>query len=214
MIEYLRPTTFLESNHPSTVDFCKDIDTTKSQTEIAIELYYKVRDYFLYDPYHLDLRPKALKSSTILLKKRAWCTEKAVILATCARHFSIPSRLGYAIVVNHIGVEKLTTYLQRPEIVFHGYVELFLDNKWVKCTPSFDKRVCKISNVSPLEWDGKSDSLFHEFEGNHIFMKYLHDYGTFADVPIDLMNHEMKKYYPHLFENIIDTKAFSFIPNI
>ena len=43
-------------------------------------------------------------------------------------------------------------------------------------------------------------------------MEYLHDYGSYNDVPIDLMNAEMKKYYPHLFEETVNTKQFSFIP--
>ncbi len=41
-------------------------------------------------------------------------------------------------------------------------------------------------------------------------MEYVHNYGTFSDVPIELMNSEMKKYYPHLFENEFITKEFSF----
>ena len=212
MENYLKATDFLEIHHPSTIYFCKDINPSQSKKELAIELYYKVRDHFLYDPFHLHLTSGALKSSSIFKKKRAWCVEKAVILATCARYFGIPSRLGYAIVVNHIGTEKLTHYLKRDEIVFHGYVELFIENKWVKCTPAFDKRVCRISNVTPLDWNGETDSLFQAFEKDKKFMEYLHDYGTFDDVPVHLMNKEMKHYYPHLFENIIDTKEFSFIP--
>ncbi len=212
MKEYLEKTAFLQVDHPSTAAFCAAIVSYSSKTETALALYYKVRDHFLYDPFHLDLTPKALQSSTIFEKKRAWCVEKAIILATCARYFDIPSRLGYAIVVNHIGSDKLVHYLKREEIVFHGYTELYLDNRWIKCTPAFDKRICRVSNVSPLDWDGKTDSLFQAYEGKQQFMEYVHDYGSFSDVPIDLMNQEMKKYYPHLFEEIIDTKSFSFIP--
>ncbi|MBN9293080.1 MAG: transglutaminase family protein [Flavobacteriia bacterium] len=212
MENYLKATDFLEIHHSSTIHFCKDINPSQDKKELAIELYYKVRDHFLYDPFHLHLTSEALKSSSIFQKKRAWCVEKAIVLATCARYFGIPSRLGYAIVINHIGTEKLTRYLRRDEIVFHGYIELFIENKWVKCTPAFDKRVCKISGVTPLDWDGKTDSLFQAFEKDQQFMEYLHDYETFDDVPVGLMNKEMKHYYPHLFENIIDTKEFSFIP--
>lgn len=207
-------TDFLEIDHPSTIHFCKNINPSQSKKELAIELYYTVRDHFLYDPFHLNLTSEALKSSSVFQKKRAWCVEKAIILATCARYFEIPSRLGYAIVVNHIGTEKLTHYLRRNEIVFHGYVELFIENKWVKCTPAFDKRICRVSGVTPLDWNGETDSLFQAFEKDQQFMEYMHDYGTFDDVPVNLMNKEMKHYYPHLFENIIDTKEFSFIPEL
>ena len=210
MQEYLIETSFLDYNNQAYNQFLLDVPASFSKKELAVFLYKKVRERFLYDPYHLDLRHAALKSSHILTKKRAWCVEKAIVLAAVARKFEIPSRLGYAIVVNHIGVEKLTNYLKREEIVFHGYVELYMENKWVKCTPSFDSRICKISNVSVLEWDGETDSLFQPFQGEVRFMEYLKDYGTFSDVPIELMNAEMKKYYPHLFESAYNFKDFSF----
>ena len=210
MNEYLIETSFLDYTNTLFDDFLKDIPSSLNHKELAIQLYVKVRESFLYDPYHLDLRYNSLKSTTILTKKRAWCVEKAIVLAAAARKFNIPSRLGYAIVVNHIGVEKLTSYLKRPEIVFHGYVELFINDSWVKCTPSFDSRICRISNVSVLDWDGENDSLFQPFQGDSRFMEYIYDYGTFPDVPIELMNSEMKKYYPHLFDFVFDSKEFSF----
>ncbi len=210
MEEYLKDTCFLDFNHPNFDEFTKNIDAQKEQKELAVLLYLLVRDSFLYDPYHLDLTENGLKASNVLLKKRAWCVEKSTVLAACARKFGIPSRLGYAIVTNHIGVEKLTHYLRRDEIVFHGFVELFINNKWVKCTPAFDQRICKISNVTPLDWDGETDSLFQEFENGKRFMEYKFNYGTFDDVPVTLMNTEMQKYYPHLFEESHNTKEFSF----
>lgn len=209
--DYLRETEFLNYNHPDFERFLSTQDFRGQSTrETAIRLYFLVRDSFLYDPYHLDLTHQGLTASNVLQKKRAWCVEKSSVLAACARKVGIPSRLGYAVVTNHIGVEKLTGYLRRPEIVFHGYVELFIDNQWVKCTPAFDARICAMSKVTPLDWDGRSDSLFQEFESGRKFMEYLHFYGDFADVPIDLMNIEMKKYYPHLFEEEHNSRAFSF----
>ena len=210
MEEYLKDTFFLDFKHPKYSEFVSKINSTGSKKEIAIALYYYIRDHFIYDPYHLDLRYSYLKGSNLLFKKRAWCVEKSIVLAACARKFDIPSRLGYAIVINHIGVEKLTSYLKRKEIVFHGYVELFIENNWVKCTPSFDQRICKLTKVPPLDWDGTNDSIFQSYTNDGKFMEYIKDYGTFSDVPILLMNEEMKKYYPHLFESSFETKEFSF----
>ncbi len=212
MEEYLRQTDFLDYNHPDYDLFCADFNFEGlSRKEIAIQLYVHVRDYFIYDPYHLDLTHEGLKSSSVLNKRRAWCVEKSTVLAAVARRHGIPSRLGYAVVTNHIGVERLTSYLKREEIVFHGYVELYLNEKWVKCTPAFDQRICAITKVEPLDWDGETDSMFQAYEGNEKFMEYLHFYGEFNDVPIELMNAEMKRYYPHLFEGIIKSREFSFL---
>ena len=210
MKEYLCETPFLDFQHVSFDAFTAGIDPNLPDKEKAIALYFLVRDAFLYDPYHLDLTHEGLKASNVLSKKRSWCVEKSSVLAACLRKFGIPSRLGYAIVTNHIGVEKLTHYLRREEIVFHGFVDVFLNGQWVKCTPAFDQRICRVSGVTPLDWDGEKDSLFQEFDQGKKFMEYKHFYGTFNDVPIELMNSEMKAHYPHLFEDMYDSKEFSF----
>jgi transglutaminase-like putative cysteine protease len=210
MKEYLCETPFLDFQHDSFEAFTAGIDPNLPEKEKAIALYFLVRDAFLYDPYHLDLTTEGLKASNVLSKKRSWCVEKSSVLAACLRKFGIPSRLGYAIVTNHIGVEKLTHYLRREEIVFHGFVDVYLNGKWVKCTPAFDQRICRVSGVTPLDWDGETDSLFQEFDQGKKFMEYKHFYGTINDVPIELMNAEMKAHYPHLFEEMYDSKEFSF----
>lgn len=207
---YLNETSILEVTHQSTLELIADIDNSLSKKEQAVALYYKVRDLFIYDPYHLDLRPEFLKSSTILTKNRAWCVEKAIVLATGLRALGIPAKLGYGIVVNHIGVEKLIEKLRREEIVFHGYVSACIDGKWVKTTPAFDKGICRLIGVKPLEWDGETDAMLHAFQGEEVFMEYKHYYGEFADVPVALMNAEMEKYYPHLFEEEYNSRNFSF----
>ena len=210
MEEYLKETEYLNFNHPLIEAFVSNINSDKTQKEIAIDLYFLVRDKFLYDPYHLDIRKESLAASFVLSKKRAWCVEKSTLLAACARKFGIPSRLGYSIVTNHIGVERLVSYLGKNEIVFHGYVELFINDKWIKCTPSFDKNICRMMDVEPLNWDGETDSMFQEFKKGEKYMEYIHFYGDFNDVPVDLMNAEMKKHYPHLFDTKFDSREFSF----
>jgi hypothetical protein len=210
MHTYLEETKNINFNNKSIKEFLIELPTGISQTEVAIKLYYLIRDKFIYDPYHLDIRRNNLVASEVLKKNRAWCVEKALIMIACCRSIGIPARFGFAIVTNHLGVEKLFHYLQRSEIVFHGYVDVFLENKWVKCTPAFDKRICSLSGISPLDWDGKNDSMFQEVENGSKFMEYLHVYGEFADIPFELMHNEMYKYYPHLFENEFNSKEFSF----
>jgi transglutaminase-like putative cysteine protease len=207
---YTQETEILDYQHSAFEEFLRGIEGVGTPLEQLLQTYTKVRDHFLYDPYHLDLRSEGLKASFVLTKSRAWCVEKANVMAACSRRLGFPTRLAYAIVTNHIGVERLVSYLRRPEIVFHGYVEIFIDGKWVSCTPSFDKFVCRMTGVAPLEFDGKTNSLFQAFKGEDLFMEYLHYYGSFADVPVELMNSEMKKYYPHLFEKVYEERTFSF----
>ena len=210
---YLRETEFLNFTHPEFRAFIDPFCKESASVETAIKYYQFIRDHFLYDPFHLDLRKPALQASSIILKNRAWCVEKAIVFAAGLRAMGIPAKLGYAIVENHIGVERLTQILKSPKIVFHGYVEVFIKefNQWTKATPAFDQRVCKLSHVEPLTWDGKQDSLFQAYMGTNKFMLYHHDYGTFDDVPRDLMQLEMSRFYPHLFDGSVpNTKKFSF----
>lgn len=208
--KFLEETPILNFNDPIFQSFFDSMPKLVNSKETAIWLYNKTRDGFLYDPFHLNLKSENLKASYVFNKKRAWCVEKSIVLAALARKMNIPSKLGFAIVTNHIGVTRLTNYLKIPEIVFHGYVSLYIEGKWVKCTPAFDTKICRLSQVAPLEFDGENDSLFQAFSGDHQFMEYNHFYGEFDDLPIQLMHLEMKKYYPHLFAEDYDTKAFSF----
>jgi transglutaminase-like putative cysteine protease len=211
MENYLQETKHLDYSSDAVQNLIRPYLNLSSDKEKAVKLYYEVRDRFLYDPYHLNLKPDFLKASVVLGKKRAWCVEKSIVLAAALRALNIPSRLGYGIVVNHIGVEKLTKMLKTDEIVFHGYVDVFLNDKWVKTTPAFDETVCRLSGVPPLDWDGETDAMFQAYAGDQKFMEYTHFYGAFDDVPVELMNAEMKKYYPHLFEQEFNNRKFSFI---
>ncbi len=208
--EYLAETPSVDFSSPEVKQFIAGIPVFEDRKQQAVAIYETIRDSFLYDPYHLDLRRNTLKASIVASKKRAWCVEKSLLACACFRAFGYPARLGFGIVKNHIGVEKLKSYLKRDEIVFHGYVEVWIDGKWSKCTPAFDPRICKLSGVPLLEWDGSEDSLFQAYVGENQFMEYLHFYGEFPDIPFELMHREMFAYYPDLFENPVDTKAFSF----
>lgn len=211
MEEYLAPTHCLDCDSQLVIDYVAEFGELPTKKEQAIALYQKVRDGFLYDPYHLDLRHDALKASTIIGKTRAWCVEKAIVFAAGLRGLSIPCRLGYAVVQNHIGVDRLTEILRSEKIVFHGYVDVYLDGKWTKATPAFDQRICTLCEVEPLEWTAEADSLFQAFSASGKFMEYHYDYGVFPDVPVQLMNDEMKAHYPHLFDGTHDnSRRFSF----
>jgi len=79
----------------------------------------------------------------------------------------------------------------------HGYVETFINDQWIKSTPVFNKELCEKFQVMPLEFDGKSDSLFHDFNtSGHKHMEYIVDHGSFSDVPVDFIISGFHKYYP------------------
>ncbi|MEM7183840.1 MAG: transglutaminase-like domain-containing protein [Spirochaetota bacterium] len=199
---YLQPGQYVDSNAAEVIAYAQDtIGTSKTDIEKSQKLYYRIRDEFRYNPYQIDLSPGGFKASNLLQKNNGYCIEKASLLVACARSVNIPARLGFAIVENHIGTKKLEQILRSNKLVFHGYMEFYLQNKWVKATPAFDKKLCDKLGVHPLEFDGEEDSVFQEFSSSgDKFMEYLHDYGTFADFPYELAQQEFQKHYPHLFD--------------
>ncbi|MFP4446283.1 MAG: hypothetical protein ACLFPD_08570 [Desulfosudaceae bacterium] len=84
--------------------------------------------------------------------------------------------------------------------VFHGYTILFLDGRWVKATPAFNRSLCDKFGTRPLEFDGRSDAVFHPYDNQgRLHMEYVHDYGAFDDFPLEMMIAEMRRYYPAWF---------------
>jgi transglutaminase-like putative cysteine protease len=203
MEEYLQPTEFLNFDNPTVREFAeKHSENAKTDTEKAVKLYYAVRDGWQYNPYILDLRREGLTASNLLTRNRGYCVEKAVLLAASARAVGVPSRLSFYIVRNHIATEKLEQKLKKNYLVFHGAAEVYLEGKWLKTTPAFNASLCKYLGVEPLEFDGTQDSIFQEYDkSGNVFMSYLHDYGAFGDLPYQLYLEELKKHYPHIFEN-------------
>ena len=202
MENYLQPTEFLNYDDESVREFAeRNTVGAKTEKEKAVNLYYAVRDGFQYNPNILDLRREGLQASDLLKRNRGYCVEKAVLLAASARAVGVPSRLSFYIVKNHIATDKLEKILRKDYLVFHGAAELFLDGKWLKTTPAFNKNLCRYLNVEPLEFDGETDSIFQEFDrSGNVFMKYLHEYGVFDDLPYQLFLDELNKHYPHIFE--------------
>lgn len=202
MNEYLRPTAFIDSDSPEVIAYAHaKANAGMTDREKVVALYYAVRDDIRYDPYHIILDPSAISASKTLERLSGYCIEKSLLLAACGRVWGIPSRLGFSIVQNHLSTEKFVKMLRSDKFVFHGYNEFLLDGHWVKCTPAFNKILCEKFGTTPLEFDGVHDSIFQEFSPDgQQYMKYLHEYGQFDDLPYDLFISELKVHYPHLFD--------------
>ncbi|MGW8195560.1 MAG: transglutaminase-like domain-containing protein [Desulforhopalus sp.] len=203
MQQYLRPTYFLDYLSENVADFAADsCDPGSSPVEKAVALYYAVRDLIKYDPYDLQYSRATLKASSVLDKGSGFCVAKAVLLAAVGRAQGIPSRLGFADVVNHLSSQKLRAKMNTDLFTYHGYTEFFLDGRWVKATPAFNLSLCTKFSVKPLEFDGREDSIFHEFDATgRQHMVYVRDHGTFADLPFEKMFRAYRATYPDFDKN-------------
>ncbi|WP_296623395.1 transglutaminase family protein [Marivirga sp.] len=197
---YLKSADFIDSDHPAVQQYAKEVTYgVKDEVEKVKYLYYAVRDGFRYDPYRLDFSKEAMKASSLLTRDYGYCVEKSCLFAAASRAIGVPSRLGFANVRNHIGTAKLEAVLQTDVLVFHGYAEIYLNGKWIKVTPVFNKELCEKLNVKPLDFNPEGDSIFQEYnEKGGKFMEYLHQYDHFEDIPYEFFMGELIKYYPHL----------------
>ena len=197
---YLQAGEFVDSDSPSVRSYAlKTVEGCNTPKEKALKLYYTIRDGFAYNPYIISSNKADITASHMLTKTSGHCVDKACLLAACARVVGIPSRLGFAVVKNHIGTGRVEVALRTNLLAFHGYVELFLNGKWVKATPAFNKGLCDRLGVEPLQFDGENDSLFQEYdrEGGK-YMEYVRDLGIYNDLPFELMLATFREYYPHI----------------
>jgi len=195
---FLAPTPTIESRHPDVTALVKKHTAgARDVVEIAVRLYYAVRDGIRYDPYTCVLTVDGLKASQTLRAGRGWCVPKAILLAACCRAAGIPARLGYADVRNHLSTSRMRQNMQTEVFYWHGYTAMYLEGQWVKATPAFNIELCRKFDLLPLEFDGRADSLFHSFDalGNR-HMEYLNYRGEFADTPIDAIITTFSELYP------------------
>lgn len=210
--KYLKPTFFLDFATAELADFattvCADCPTPRKK---AIALYYAVRDQIAYNPYDLEYSRTAMQASSVLKKGSGYCVSKAVLLAAAGRHQQIPCRIGFADVTNHLSTEKLRKMMGTDVFVYHGYTEMYLNDKWVKATPAFNLSLCTRFNVKPLEFDGIKDSIFHECNTlGQKHMEYVRDHGHFADLPFAKIFAAYRQTYPRFFDQLEDTKIHDF----
>ncbi len=197
---YLDPTAYIDSNSKIIIDYSDKICSKAiSNLDKAIRLYYAVRDDITYNPYEIDFSEKGMKASITLEKKSGFCITKAVLLSAVARAQSIPSRLGFADVRNHLTTKRLRDLMGTDIFLYHGYTELFLNGKWVKATPAFNKSLCEKFNIKTLEFNGINDSIFHPTDnaGNK-HMEYIKYHGHYNDLPLDEIYQAYRRYYPRI----------------
>ncbi|UCG15017.1 MAG: transglutaminase family protein, partial [Deltaproteobacteria bacterium] len=184
---YLQPTAIIDCDHPGVRAYAaKHTEDCADPVKLAVNLYLAVRDGIYYDPYSPFHRPEHYRASQVLARGRSFCIPKASLLCALARACSIPSRVGFATVQNHLATRQLIDFLGSNVFVYHGFVEFYLGGKWIKATPTFNKELCAKHKVPPMEFNGREDSLFHPFNlDNKQYMEYLEYHGIFADIPVD-----------------------------
>lgn len=206
MDQYLQPTEFLDFNRKKVKEKAFEITKgLKNDKEKAIALFYWVRNEIKYNAFTYYPKIKAnLKASVTMRRKTGFCMSKATLLSTLARAVGIPARIHMVDIINHKISQKFRDLMGTAAFYCHAYSELYLDGKWVKATPVFDELTCIKGKFYPMiEFDGENNALFetHDANGN-IFVEYIGDWGSFADVPIKKIDEIFTEKYPDWYNDI------------
>ncbi|MCU0277708.1 MAG: transglutaminase family protein [Candidatus Nanopelagicales bacterium] len=192
----LEPTPIIDSDNAAVIAFAQRADGGTDR-EVAVSLFYAVRDGYRYDPYRIDVTPTGMRASTVLAKGYGWCVTKATLLAAACRARGIPARLGFADVRNHLSTERMRQVMGTDIFYWHGFTEIRLEDRWIKATPAFNIELCERFGFLPLEFDGRSDSIYHPFDtAGHRHMEYVRQRGSFDDVPLADIVADFTDLYP------------------
>ena len=200
---YLDAGEFVDSDHPDVIAFTMESrGDSEDPADMAVRLYYAVRDSVTYNPYRDYQSHETYRASSCLNEGQGFCVGKAALLSAVCRAAGVPARLGFADVRNHLASKKLIELLGGNDVFcWHGFSEIYLDGKWVKATPAFDLALCERFGTEPLEFDGSEDSIFQPFNSeDQKFMEYLKDRGSYADVPVQEMIEGFFSHYPNLMK--------------
>ena len=194
---YLAATEIIDSNHKTIQDYAvRIVSGDEEPIEMARKLYLEVRDEIRYDPYSPFYLPEHYRASYVYRRGRSFCVPKASLLCALGRACGIPSRVGFATVRNHLATKQLLDFLGNNLFVYHGFVEFYLEGKWVKATPAFNRELCIKHKVVPLEFNGHEDSIFQAYNlENQKFMEYLEFHGVYTDIPVNIIVEAWKRAY-------------------
>ena len=186
---YLQPTEFFDFNKKIVKNQALSItEGLSSDKEKAIALFYWVRNKIKYNmTTYIPFIKANFKASVTLRRKNGFCVSKSILLSSFARTVGIPARIHLVDLINHKVSQKVIDFMGTNVMYYHRYSEFFLNNKWVKLTPSFDEGTAMKGKFLPMvEFDGENDAVFPKFDENgELFGEYLKDRGIHADLPID-----------------------------
>jgi transglutaminase-like putative cysteine protease len=195
---YLAPTWYMDFDTPIVRDFAASrSDGGADDREKAIKLFYAIRDEFLYSPYDISLDRHDYKASALIGRGWGWCVQKSLAMAACCRSLGIPARVGYADVRNHLTTPRLHEQMGTDVFSYHGYADLWLEERWVKATPVFNLTLCEKFGVKAQEFDGRENALFQEYDqAGRRHMEYINDRGIYTDLPFAEIMNDFAVRYP------------------
>lgn len=198
------PTEFLDYESAAVQGFLDGVvpERDRPAREHAVDLYYAIRDGVHYEIYGADLSREGLRASSVVERRRGLCIHKSILYAACARALGIPSQLVFVDVRNHVASPRLLRLLDGDVFTYHCLTRLHLDGRWVRATPVFSERLCRLYRMAPLEFDGRTDAVFQPYdEEGKSFIELVHEHGEFDDLPYEEVVEGMRRAHANLFDD-------------
>jgi len=137
---YLQATFFIDCDHPEIQETARQLTSSLSGPRVmAAAIFLFVRDEIPYNPYSFSTSREDYQAHIILARGKGYCLQKAILLAALCRAAGIPARLLLANIRNHQVPPKLAARMKTDIFYCHGYNEMYLDGRWLKATPTFDR---------------------------------------------------------------------------
>ena len=209
--KYLKPTEFFNFDNRKVREKALEITNgLETDKEKAVALFYWVRDKIKYNMMSFYMLKYNFKASVTLRRKYGFCVSKSLLLSSFARAVGIPARIHLVDIINHKIPQKVVDLMRTNTFFYHGYSELFIDGKWIKAAPIFDKNTSIKGGFFPMiEFDGENHALFshYDLDGN-LFVEYINDRGIHADLPYEDIDRVMKKEYNYFYESSFSLESF------
>lgn len=195
----LEPTPGVDCNEPEIRGLAARVaDGARDAEEAAVRLFDFVRDEIRYIPFAPFSAIEDYHGTAALKRGYGFCTQKSSLLVGLCRAAGIPARFRYADLVNHNLPGRLGWVLGSDRMIYHTYTEIYLDGRWLKVTPSFERPLCEKMGWHLVEFDGTRDAVLapSDLKGRpHI--EYVLDRGPLPHVPLaDMLSTWLREYGP------------------
>ena len=120
----------------------------KTEARTAVGIFEFVRDL----PYEGDDFEdiEIFRASHVLAAGHGYCVSNASLGAALAQAASIPARVVFADVRNHLAFPRQSQARWTGAFACHGYVEMWPGQHWVKLSPAFDQRHVSAPSLLPI----------------------------------------------------------------
>lgn len=175
--------------------------------EVAVRLYYAVRDQINYEVFSTDISAEGLKASSIVQNRKGFCLHKSILYAAACRSRGIQCRIISNKVTNHIASPELKE-LVGGDVFLHWYNEVNINGVWLQVAPVFNKLLCKLYNLQPLEFDGFNSSLNQQYS-NQSTMQYIGSAQRFEEPTHEDIIQLVREIHPNMVTELQIVPDFS-----